>query len=285
MKNVFDVSSVRLVFWDILLTIITISLLCSCGTKQKQSQPSSALDQAHSKGEFYISKITDDIYKERCDKLTFKSLYGTAAYILEGIEVDLSALDDNGKWNRDSAPCYPKDSVSGISFDGLVGVLHYILAHKDSKMLDQLISYGDSHGWIMGDGPKEYTNAYVLIPMIYNMKTHISLVDSPITDILKGFKGHLLADYLWLEAEKDGSLGDADMEALKQLNLASPDDPMYSSLYHRFTDGDQSHALDILLNNAAFPGDVLPMDTGVFDWGSAPASVYYLVTLTIIEGK
>ena len=78
---------------------------------------------------------------------------------------------------------------------------------------------------------------------------------------------------------------DADMEALKQLNLASPDDPMYSSLYHRFTDGDQSHALDILLNNAAFPGDVLPMDTGVFDWGSAPASVYYLVTLTIIEGK
>ena len=284
MKNIFD-GNARLFFWVVLLIVITTLLLCSCGTKQKQSQPSSALDQAQAKGEFYISKITDDIYKERCDKLTFKSLYAAAAYSLKGIEVDLSALEDNGKWNRDVAPCYPDNSKSEISFDGMVGVLHYILAHKDDNMLGRLITYGNEHSWIMGEGPKEYTNIYVLTPMIFNLRSHMSLVDNPVTDILKGFKGHLLVDYLWLEAEKDGTLGAADMETLRQLKAASPDDPMYSALYHRFTDGDQTEALDILLNNAAFPNSSLPMETGVFNWGSAPASVYYLVTLAIIEGK
>ena len=134
MKSIFN-GNASLVFWDTLLTIITILFLCSCGTKQKQSQPSSALDQAQAKGEFYISKITDDIYKERCDKLTFKSLYGAAAYSLKGIEVDLSALEDNGKWNRDAAPCYPDNSKSEISFDGMVGVLHSIHVHINERRI------------------------------------------------------------------------------------------------------------------------------------------------------
>lgn len=261
--------------------IVLLGFLFACGTSAKKPIDNSSMNQARDKGAFYAERIADDIYKERCDKLTFKAHLSSTGY-----KQDLSALENNGKWKRDEEPCYPDNSKSEISFDGLVGVLHNIVANQDKAMFDRLVAYGTQHNWIMGEGMVELTNMYVLLPTVYRIQAKLALDDTQsLDDALSGFRGHLLASFVWLQDRISGKITVAEMEAVDQLYSVSPEDPMYSALYHRFTDGDQDATIDILLNSPVFPINELPLETGVFGWGSAPASVYYLVTLAIIEGK
>lgn len=268
--------------------VLLVLVLFACGHKQKDTQDTSLLGQAQSKGDTIYGQVSDRIYRERCDKLTFKGML--SAYSSQ----NLDPYESNGQWIRDDLPCYPTYSVSSISLDGVLGVLHHIVATRDAARLNRLISYGEAHNWIMGQGPSEYTNIYALVPFIYSLKKKLSLADENMNlvdlsvqtqEILSGFRGHLLADYIWLTMEKDGQIGELELQLLKQLVSASPGEPMYQALLHRVVDGDQTIALTLLLTDPTYDDSTVMRNDSAFGWGSQPAAVSYLVTLAIVEGK
>lgn len=266
-----------------------MALFLGCGHKSKTENPPGLIEQARSKAASYAQAL-DESYYVRCDTLAFRPYLTVAGY-----PQDLSGFEIDGKWSRDITahpPCYPKESSGSISFDGMIAVLHHIWSTKDRSTLDRLIAYGNAHGWRIGEG--EYANQRLLAPIVLEMKLKLSNLkkvgpDTPAgglesIDALKGFRGHLLATYVWLQGRMNGAINDLENQALKALLAASPDDPMYLSLFHRFNGADQDQALDILLDEAKFPVTI-SRETGVFGWGSSPSSVYYLMTLAIIEGK
>ena len=261
--------------------IIPLFLLEACGHSQHETNSSDLFTLAKAKGADIYNNIDESIYKERCDKLTFKGML--SAYLPQ----DISGMENNGQWQRDTMPCYPGNSVSSISLDGILGVLHHIVSTKDMSMLNRLIAYGESHNWIMGQGPTGYTNMYILIPFVYSLRKQMQLIDIAIQsqEILAGFQGHLLADYIWLTLEKDGEINSLELDLLKQLVNASEGDPMYQALLHRVTDGNQDVALNILLSDPTFDKDKVMKNDNAFGWGSEPAPVAYLVALSIIEGR
>jgi hypothetical protein len=158
-------------------------------------------------------------------------------------------------------------------------------------MLERFIAYGEAHNWIVGDGPNEFTDAILLMPMSYKMRdklkvVSLALVAMPTVDeIAQGFKGHVFANYIWLSGRVNGSLGDAELQTVIQFYKSAPTDPMYAAMYHRYVDGDQTETYNLLMNRPEFPADAFPTETSVFGWGSAPSSVYYLFSLAIAEGK
>ena len=272
----------------VLLVFFVFLFACgSCGSKsEKKTKPSPISQAASDKGEFYCSKLTDAVFKERCDKITFKAM------VAANCPQDLSGFEKDGRWERDEVQCYPDNSKSSISRDGMISVLHYVWTTKDAKLLQRLINYGEAHDWIMGDGPRDLTDATILTPMIYFIQGKLkndstALLDYlPTTeDIAQSFKGHVIANYIWLQARVRGNINAVEAAILNKLWEASMEDPMYTALMHRFVDGNQADTFSLLLNRPEFPNDSLPTETGVFDWGSAPASVYYLISLAIAEGK
>jgi len=265
------------------IMLITAWFFTSCSShKERSVEASSALTLAQQKGERIYAKVTDNIYKSRCDTLTFKALLSVYS------RVDLSSYETNGRWDRSDTPCYPESSRSSISYDGILSVLHYIVSTGDEPMLDRLIAYGEKTGWILGEGPDEYTHLGHIAPTVYNLKYTFFLTDYvtdlDLKELLSGFRGHLLASFIWLSLRTDGKVNQLELEALEQLVNASEVNPFYQALYHRVTDGDQREALDTLLNAAEFEEGGIYDRESVFGWGSAPASAYYLYVLSIIEG-
>jgi len=269
----------------IYITLI-FALVFACGAKEKKTKEVPMSAQAHAKGQLYCAQLTDAVFKERCDKITFKALVSVNCL------QDLSAFENKGKWERDDKQCYPSFSKSSISRDGLISVLHYIWTKRDHDMLKRLIAYGEERSWVVGEGPLEYTDAIILTPIIYYMNAKMinkgDLADDllPTTeDIATSFKGHLLASYIWLAARVNGGYIDYPAKVfIGKMYAAAPSDPMYAAMQHRFLDGNQTETFYILLNDPTFTVNEFPTDTGAFGWGSAPVSVYYLMSLAIAEG-
>ena len=264
--------------------VLILMLLLGCGrAASKLAEGSDSLTLVQQKGDSIVSMLDDSIYKARCDTLTFKALL--SAYVPQ----DLSAFEHEGKWERSPSPCYPNDSASSISRDSIMSVMHHTWSVKDAEMADRLVNYGKLHNWTMGEGPVSITSALILAPDILPLRKRLTLSDaisvSNINEILTGFNGHLLASYLWYVSRITGSLNAVEMEALHRLVAASPDDPMYVALMQRHTSGDYSAVLNILLTYPGFDMAIIKNTDGVFGWGSAPASVYYLTVLSIIEGR
>jgi len=266
--------------------LIFVVLLLSCGSKEKKTQDNPMMLQAHLKGQEYCSQITDAVFKNRCDKITFKAIVSV------NCPQDLSKLEANGRWDKDEQQCFPKESPSSLSKSDLISVLHYIWTKQDGKMLQRLMTYGESRNWVIGEGPTSLTDAVVLVPLIYYMNDKLKktgeLADDtlPTTgDITQSFSGHDLASYVWLMARiNNGYLDFAAKSIIGKLYNSAPSDPMYSALQHRFLDGNQAETYFILLADPTFSTNELPEEIGVFKWSSAPASVYYLISLAIAEG-
>ena len=264
-----------------------LALLTSCGS-HKSEDTVNPLSDVQARGSFYINNLTPSIYTERCDKITFKALLSTEiVQDLTGFEVA------PGQWQRDTQPCYPTESASTISNEGIISIMHHIWSTKDCAMVTRLYNYGMAHDWIMGAGNKADTDASVLSFSVQDEKNLLCGNTDPtgptllgsIDDVLSGYKGHVLASWIWLMGRFNGKINSLEKDGLNALVNASPGDPYYLALKARFDDGDQSAAINALLGSVDFPSDSFPLEDGVFGWGSAPASIYYLITEAVLEGK
>lgn len=250
--------------------LILLILVTSCGT-HKSHRSTSALERLQARRDAYTAQKV--AYKHRCDKLTFRALlsaFGPRQAIEEHEYVP-------GQFHRDVTPCYPSDSRSEISLDGYISVGHHIYTYNDREMLGRVIEYGREHKWIMGDGPTEYTNIYALVPILYKLRDTYEL--NTYTDILQGYKGHVALMLLLLKARVYGYLNNLEYSVLKQIYLSNPSNPLYSAVYHRYTDGDYTEVLNILEGIEDVSG------TATWGWGSAPDVIVFITTVGIIEDR
>lgn len=256
------------------LFLIAILLLLGCRSPVETKDP---LDRLVQRKISFIKRALDmgaGLYPHRCDRLTFNGLF--SGY---GKPQDMGGFYYDGLLHRDVSPCYPGFSRSEISLDGILGLLHHIQTWDDRKSLDRILDIGEKNNWIMGDGPIEYTNIWALVPIIYEMAGESLVTD--IKDVLKGYRGHVGAMYIHLRGRVYGSISEAEFRALQALKVASPLNPLYSALFHRYSDGDQSETIELL--DKIFT-DKFPEGSATTGWGSCPDSVLYIIVVGILQG-
>lgn len=241
--------------------LLPILFILSCSHPQDAAP--SDMDAVKSHRD-YLCATFDPATVERCDRITFVALMAAAC----GKEFGLNAYEkDLGVWHRDTSACYPEDSKSECSLDGYLSVLH--AAVQRPELVSRMQSALESSEWICGEGPESVTSIRPLKSTIERMSgaSMTEEADASIT----GFRGHLLASYLWLKRKVYGSNNLAEKAVLNGLHRDIPASPFLAAL-----DADGVGAVENLMR---FPAPYSQF------WGSAPDSVIYAASVAIIEGR
>lgn len=255
--------------------LLIIPLLFSCA-KHKDEDTKQPLEIIQARRDLYVSQIDDSYFVDRCDKLTFKGLYSAF-----GKTQDLSGHEyAPGQWHRDTRPCYPGESKSEISFDGLIAVLLDVQTSGDRQRFERTLSYGSDHGDIYGEGDRDL----VYIPQLRYLESKTageSFVNPENVD-LSGFRGYLAALSVWYRARHFGNISWLEMQTLRKARSDLGEAPLLECLISRFSDGDQTKAIDILEKDFT---DDIPKTTGRYSWGSSPDAVMFVLVAACLEGK
>jgi hypothetical protein len=214
----------------------------------------------------------------RCDRSTFHVLM--TAMCKQPLPTQYEV--PSGKWNRDTAPCWPDDSRSETSRDAYLS----LVLSQDKAAISRALSWAeDNHG---DTGAPAGGVGFVgdLLPIMRRTVSHLLTgeADGTVDDGLEaagkafdGHRGHLVAGYLWATARVHGGLTLAGSAMLRQIHEETPDSPHLSCLYHRFSrlDNDQSGTVRLLKQTG----------TKTFGWGSAPYELFTVLTVACLEGK
>jgi len=255
----------------ILLTILLLIYSCSKHQDHETTNDYPTVDEI---AEGYVEQMKglDDetLFPDRCDRLTFISL--ASAFIDRR---DLSSYEyEDGQWHRHTSPCYPHDSRSEISFDGLIGVLHHAWTSNDRTLIDRIAAYGRANDWVMGEGPREYTflpQVGVLTDMLLGQ-----MYLTPKFSLQSTHNEHIIALSGWLKLRSVGYLESQDLLVLR--NLKS--NMLIRSLIARVTNGNQSEAIYYL---SQYP-EKLPLETGEQEWSGCPKWLYFFLIKALVDG-
>lgn len=265
--------------------LIFCLFLVSCQWTHPSKDTENPYDAAKSKREVYLELI-DDVYSlvDRCDAVTFVGLFDRY-----GKRIGLYEHYYDAHWHRDVEPCYPDDSRSEISTESMLGVLHALWGRGDRESIADIRNFGDENDWRMADGPDEYVRLLHLRPLITWMLDSPELKTFEIDpwSVIGGYRANVIADYIALKGDVLGSINKIELDALEVMVKNQPESPIYQALWHRYTDGDQARALEILNNENLFPLDSLPeRGLDAFDWGGrAPSAILWLFAFGIIDNE
>ena len=257
---------------------ILFILLSSCHKKDKLPQPVSVprLQELIDKKTTYCRLALKNAKALQynihgCDSLLHASLLGVACGKVPIEKFEVSP----GKWNRKTThDCYPQGSKSTISNDMLLGLIHYLWSTKDVVNVQELIAYGETHGWVMGDAdPKDRDGqsrillSPNLIAKLYDIEKRLTdssradakHVEYPVAYINKGFASHLDVVNILLTARIYGGISSQARQILEGQAKRQPDNALYQFAYHLFkSDYDVTSSVELLLNEKHFPTNSLP---------------------------
>lgn len=248
---------------------ITI-FLAGCGLfKTNKPKPSIDPHEAlRAKYELYLGLAAGQLdaagfVAPKCDSLLFSSLAGVAG--LRQIPV-VAAERSPGEWHRHpSFTCYPNESKSTISKDMFVGLFHYLWKTKNVDAMRRINTYGSEHNWFMGeavDFETKVSRTLLSLPMISLLQSMIgmSLVENSEDGIgvKPGFEGHLHVLRLYLDALVHGATSSSDLSTLESYTRSYPRNALYNAIYHRYSDGEFTTAVSVLMDESLFPADRLP---------------------------
>lgn len=269
--------------------LLLFIFLVACGTHESKSVtiPISLKE----KGDFYVQKLDEKVKQSGfvhsvCDDLLFRCIARFSGSVL-----DYAAYGDgSGRWYRDRQhDCFDRGaSESDFSQDMTKGLELCFIANKDLENTEKTISYLESNWFIMGRGDKTRTfMSPSQMRQLYAVRDFIkSGVALPLTDsadgivVKTGFEAHVQVLSIFIDSIIYGHVSDTDLWLLKQQKERQPRNALFQAMYHRFSDGDQSAAANILADVSLFPNDRLPSsrdrsedylwqrdDTGR-DWGA-----------------
>ena len=255
--------------------VFCAGLLAGCGAHKSHKHLISPEEQLSQVRQLYLDQIYNHVTIEgfilvdECDSLLFSSL----AAIARGEEIQIDAAKDaSGAWHRRPAmDCHLQLGGSSISRDMLVGLMAYMLYFSRLDLAEQLWEYGKKHSWTMGQETRPLDTRTILTPnligllarIIHHMggKDHNERFLPPIYSTAPGYVSHLTMLQMWMEARMSGSLGGLSIQQLDQIRTDSPRNPLAQAMYHKYVDGDQSLAKELLLS--IWPQDRLPTSE---DW-------------------
>lgn len=235
-------------------------LLSCAGKKNEAVETKANLFDLSEQKRFYLeqAKPLQDkhgfIESKECDSLLFSGLaWGS------GFDVDIREAEFGGAWFRTpDRRCYDEGrSSSDISRDMLVGLEFGAYLTKDHILLNELYDFGDSHKWVMGRGPLDYT---YFLPQFQNTLRILIGKDDNLPEVwvdpLKDHQRHIVALNIILRGEAEGNIRDDELKILEKFKKLEPRNALFQYGVHRFKDGDQSDT--IVLLDELFPKDHLP---------------------------
>lgn len=257
--------------------LILISLLLSGCGRFSPSPTSSTSTPKHillkHKASIYKELLKDHqdeygfIGTEECDATLWSGLLGSA---YPG-EVDLLAAKGlDGTWYRRSGQdCGPEfgNSKSTISRDMMLGVLWHFWTNKQRFEAELLMKKLKSNSYVMpGEGP---LSRMLITPTMLNTLANIikalggpnydvELLFPPVITEGEDYTSHLSTWHILLRGEIFGDIPQRNFDILEKLAKREPHNPLYQAAYHKYLDGDQTKAIDLLLDESQWPATSLP---------------------------
>jgi hypothetical protein len=206
-----------------------------------------------------------------CDGLLFTSLL-----VASGLNQDISQAESKtepGRWYRSADhDCYPTgQSRSSISRDMLLGLSLALWQTGDAAAVERLLQFSEQNKGILGDAidGEELAGAATMSPSLLSLYSELDYRFSGRTSVNRGyfpelgrnfvgFEAHLMALRLILKSSLYGGLIDTDFNRIAEQIPTQPQNALFQTIYHAFTDGDGTLAADILLNEKYFPSNALP---------------------------
>lgn len=239
-----------------LLLVLLLVVSCSTG-KEHASRPSTSIsEQLVGRVELYRS-LSPAVpgtwaYPESCDGLLFSAL--TAVAQGESIDID-TAQGEPGQWFRNPGKeCYPDSSASDISRDMILGLMIYAVHFDRLDILEGLWTYGQKNNWVMGRGDDRVVLTPSMIGRLARAiahqggETHAEALIPDIPSREASYQGHLSLLGIFLDGKMAGSIGPFQLDALRELAEKMPGNPLAQAMLHKYTDGDQSVATELLLS-------------------------------------
>jgi len=258
--------------------LLIILAIFSC-SKKGAKEPTVVNSAIVAKAELYKSLHNGWAHGAGCDSLGFTALCKIAGGCIDANITD--AEGEPGRWYRNtSKTCFDEGkSASDISKDMFAMLLPYLYSTGDKQNLEEIYAYGKSKGWVMGRGPISRT--VMTPPMIYMLQMMINKVEPiEVTKSKAGFEKHLDVISFYSQTLYKNGMDVTDYETLRRYVEESPRNSLMQSLLHKYKDGDQSKAIEILMDQTLFPSDRLPTpkdrceeylwqrDETTKDWGS-----------------
>jgi hypothetical protein len=152
-----------------------------------------------------------------------------------------------------------------------VGLFTYIWTFHRRDLAEGIWDYGSQHGWKMGEERLDLDNRTILSPsmigllaeMIWRMggADHAERLIPAVFNTDPGFTSHLTLLHIRLLGEMRNSLTDYELSTLRAISKHMASNPLVHAILHKYTDGDQSVATNLLLNT--WPVERLPTSS---DW-------------------
>lgn len=272
-----------------------IIFFASCGYRmpwQEKHRPkpsATPMEAIVSKSEGYMQRIPVDkdgwIMTDKCDALLFTGLYDAALTKANRTGADiLAARDSDGKWHRrpsmDCGPSYGT-SRSIVSRDMFIGLMFSLLFRQDKQTARELLDYAKENAYLMGSVPDEGTPGELFLTPVY-MRTLSDLVAKlegkecdwaecyfPVTFSggAEGFQRHLQVWHILLRGHINNYIIDSELAILKKHAEEQPKNPLYTAAYSKYTDGNFSDSIQLLLDSKLYPIDHQPTSANFCsDW-------------------
>lgn len=247
--------------------ILLFCLLLGCH-KVEPKETLTPTEALRAKRDLYLSfydqvKDSHGWVGPHCDGLLFNSL-GSAA----GLPIPVGKAErEPGVWERHPAfDCYPGESKSRLSKDMVLGLMYWAHVKGEKDLLKRLHDRASDHNWQVCDAVDNETflSRCVLSLSLVSLLRHALGLSSywagsdDQAGIKAGFEGHLEVLKLRTYGRIDGHLSDGDLKQLKAYCDHNPKNALSCAVYHRYADGDQSGATEVLMDEALFPADRPP---------------------------
>lgn len=237
-------------------------LIFSC-SKKPEKQALEVRPEIAAKAELYKS-LHKGWAHDKCDSLGFTSLCKLAGGC---VEADIKqAQSEPGRWYRSPEHnCFDLgESRSDISKDMFIMMFPYLWNIGDKIALADIYSYGKKNNWIMGryDGTVDgFARVYMVPEMSLFLEEMLSKKEfkySSDVPVNSGFAAHL--DVIWFltKAIVRKEMDAVSYERVRIMVDKQPRNALFQAVYHRFKDGDQSNAINILMDESLFPASKLP---------------------------
>jgi len=256
-----------------ILLIIAI-LLVSCRPHKLSGPTGSGLDNLRIKKDIYCELSRKNLQEktylgDKCDSLLFTSLYAAVCG-----EVDLSSWEDPsvpGKMYRNpERDCYPDESKSSISRDMLLGYMTYLWKQRDLTNAAEMISYGKSVTWVMGEyNDAEGLSRVLMTPQLISLLTDIEsklstgaalrlVGEDDAVLINTDFRAHLDVLRIVLSGSVRSGISEIERLILKGQSERVRENALFQAAYARYNGGDQTNAVLLLMDENRFPVGKLP---------------------------
>lgn len=255
-----------------------------------------------------------------CDGLTFTSLYALA-----GGSSDIFKAEDQdmpGRYFRDALHKCGTDNGSSAttqSQDAFIMMATLIWKLNDLHHVKEIVDYLKANDLYVGVPHNDITlmssavfNTYTIMlaklqdmpspPVVDNPDPNLSAPALAMTSLITGFRAHLLVMHIYDRGKIYGAINDIEYQLLKSQAERQPRNTLFSAIYKKFTNGDQSAGIADLMDESRWPSDkqcstdercvpyLWSTDDDPSDWAACPAKnqkftcIDWLVASKIILG-